>query len=335
MPLRVHPGRLYTLVIMRAAVGLRNTRKTEVPSAALTRVLLASLGARTAPFALLFALSGANAADLLTAFHPSAAKSEFGAVSELEFATRLAQLEPGSLAHHLPQAMKDFRLTEKIWVIGYKTLLVDARGQAPSENYLCHTFFSDQRVDQHQENELKGIYSDAFTPEVRLPEGFGIPLTPDVGLHWMPMFNNRGDEPVRVAMKVVLTVIRDKDVRKPLQPLYASLRSVQVPHLYFVPPGGDRRKVQFELPFNGRIHFLGTHIHPHGESIELFNESRGERVWMGKREGGPESPMPTYSSVAGYPIRAGERYRITAVYSNPTKEPVDAMAGLFMLYSRE
>lgn len=45
--------------------------------------------------------------------------------------------------------------------------------------------------------------------------------------------------------------------------------------------------------------------------------------------------MPAYSSGVGYPIRAGERYRITAVYANPSKQQVDAMAGLFMLYSRE
>jgi hypothetical protein len=45
--------------------------------------------------------------------------------------------------------------------------------------------------------------------------------------------------------------------------------------------------------------------------------------------------MQVYSSADGYPIRAGETYRITSVYQNPNDEKVDAMAGLFMLYSRE
>jgi len=277
------------------------------------------------------------AAEVITDFRPSPVQTPYGPASEVEFSTRLVELEPGSLAHHLAEAMKDFRLEEKVWVIGYRTSIVDVRGATPKENYLCHTFFSDQRVDQHQENELKGIYSDAFTPEVRLPEGLGIPLGPEDRLHWMPMFNNRGDISRRVAMRVVLTVIRDRDVRKPLKPVYASLRSVQVPHLYFVPPGRDERRVSFELPFNGRIHFLGTHIHPHGVSIELFNVSRNERVWIGTRKApGPESPMNTYTSAEGYPVRAGETYRITAVYDNPEKkEKIDAMSGLFMLYSRQ
>ncbi len=276
------------------------------------------------------------AADLLTDFRPSPVQTPHGQASQLEFATRPVELESGALAHHLAGAMKDLRLAEKVWVIGYHTSIVNERGMSPKENYLCHTFFSDQRVDQHQENELKGIYSDAFTPEVRLPEGYGIPLGPDDRLHWMPMFNNRGEAPTRVAMKVVLTVIRDRDLRKPLKPLYASLRSVQVPHLYFVPPGRDERQVSFDLPFNGRIHFLGTHIHPYGVSIELYNLSRRERVWIGTRKSaGPESPMQTYSSTEGYAVRAGESYRITAVYENPGKEKIDAMSGLFMLYSRD
>jgi len=278
------------------------------------------------------------AAEVLTGFRPSPARSSpHGPVMEVEFSTRLVELESGALAHHLAEAMKDFRFGEKVWVVAYQTSIVDARGSAPKENYLCHTFFSDQRVDQHQENELKGIYSDAFTPEVNLPEGYGLPLGPEDSLHWMPMFNNRGDLPARVAMKVVLSVIRDRDLRKPVRPLYGSLRSVQIPHLYFVKPGHDERQVSFTLPFNGRLHFLGTHIHPYGVSVELYNVTRSEPVWKGVRagSGAPYGPMTTYTSGSGYPVHAGETYRITAIYDNPTREAIDAMAGLFMLYSRD
>jgi hypothetical protein len=275
-----------------------------------------------------------TAVELLTGFRHSQVQSDYGPANEVEFSTPQVELEAGALAHHLPQAMKDFRFAEPVWVIGYKTEIVDARGKSPRENYLCHTFFSDERVAQHTDNEFRGIYSDAFTPEVRLPDGFGILLSADETLHWMPMFNNRGEEPVRVAMKVVLTVIRSRDLQKPLKPLYASLRSVQVPHLFFVSPGHDERQVSFEVPFDGRIHFLGTHVHPHGVSIELYNVSRNERVWKGTRQGGPEGPMPVYSNPEGYAVRAGESYRITAVYDNPTRDRIDAMAGLFLLYSR-
>jgi len=277
----------------------------------------------------------ASPAEILDSFRPSAVQTDYGMVSEVRFSTGLVELEAGALAHHLPQAMKDFRFAEPVWVIGYKTEILDSHGKSPKENYLCHTFFSDQRVDQAEDNELKGIYSDAFTPEVRLPDGFGIPLFANERLHWMPMFNNRGDETARVEMKVAISLIRAKDLKMPLKPLYASLRSVQTPHLFFVPPGRDERQVTFTLPFNARIHFLGTHLHPHGVSIELYNVSRQELVWKGARRGGSNSAMQVYSNPEGYPVRAGEAYKITGVYDNPNAEKIDAMAGLFMLYSRD
>ena len=277
----------------------------------------------------------AAGAELLAGFQPSSIRTDYGLASEVHFSTGLVELESGVLAHHLPRAMREFWFDEPVWVIAYRTDLFDARGNRPAENYLCHTFFSDERVDQRQENELKGIYSDAFTPEVRLPDGFGIPLLAGERLHWMPMFNNRSDDPARVEMKVVITLIRGKDLKKPLHPLYASLRSVETPHLYFVPPGHDERQVTFSLPFDARLHFLGTHIHPHGVSIELYNTTRQEQVWRGKRKGDPRGSMEIYSNTDGYPIHAGETFRITAVYENPEAGKIDAMAGLFMLYSRK
>ena len=32
---------------------------------------------------------------------------------------------------------------------------------------------------------------------------------------------------------------------------------------------------------------------------------------------------------------AGDRFKLVVVYENTTKEPIDAMAGLFVLYSEE
>ena len=45
--------------------------------------------------------------------------------------------------------------------------------------------------------------------------------------------------------------------------------------------------------------------------------------------------MEVYSNAEGYAVRAGETYKITAIYDNPTPDKIDAMAGLFMLYSRD
>lgn len=277
----------------------------------------------------------APADDVLTVFRPSTVQNPAGPVMEVEYSSPLVELEPGSLAHHQPRAMHDFRFSEKVWIIGYTTSIAGADGKPPQGNYLCHTFLADKRVDQHGESEMKGIYSDAFTPDIWMPAGYGIPILPGENLHWMPMFNNREDAAVRVSMRIRLTVIREKDRKQPITPLYSSLRSVQVPHLFYVAPGKDRREATFQLPFNGRIHFMGTHLHPYGVSVELANVTRDESVWTGHRTGGPESPMQTYSSGEGYRFHAGETFRIVSLYNNPLPAKIDAMAGLFLLYSRD
>ena len=84
--------------------------------------------------------------------------------------------------------------------------------------------------------------------------------------------------------------------------------------------------------------FAGSHLHPYAESIELFDVSRSRPVWRGhllaKAPPGDNS-METYSSAEGYPVRAGDAFRISSVYNNPTAEKIDAMAAVFLFYSAD
>ena len=43
--------------------------------------------------------------------------------------------------------------------------------------------------------------------------------------------------------------------------------------------------------------------------------------------------MPVYINSDGYGIDKGDRFKLVAVYENPTLHNVDAMAGVFILYS--
>src|SRR4029453_4681419 len=70
-----------------------------------------------------------------------------------------------------------------------------------------------------------------------------------------------------------------------------------------------------------------------GVSNNLYKASPNEQVWKCVRKKQPDGPMEVYSSAEGYPVRAGEIYRIRSVYENTTNEQIGAMAGLFILYS--
>jgi hypothetical protein len=285
-------------------------------------------------------------AEVLKDFRPSTVESRYGATSLVEFETGTLTLEPGSLTQHADGAIRHYRFEEAVWIIGYRTEVIDDVGKPARENYLCHTFLGDQMVDQKHDREIVGVYSDQFTSHIRLPDGFGLYFAADENVHWMAMFNNRGERPVRVRMKATLTLVRERDRSRPLRKVYSTLRSVQVPHLYFVPPGRHEQSATFQLPFEGRVHFLGSHLHPHGVSMELVNVALQETVWKGmaKKPGGMTPPatnprdemsgVGVYSNPDGYPVKAGDRFRLTAVYDNPTREVIDAMAGVYIFYSR-
>jgi len=280
--------------------------------------------------------AAACGADLLADFQPTTLENAHGAVSQVQFSTNDVIITAGALAYHPPGSVRDFYFDEPVWIIAYRTEIVDALGKPPAENYQCHSFFSDQWVKAEQDQQMRGIFSDAYTQHVELPDGFGLRFESGETLHWMTMFNNRGAEAARVAMRVELTVIREKDLRKPLWRLRSTTRSVRVPPLFWVPPGRHVFEEDIQLPFAGRIHYIGAHVHPYAESIELVNLTREETVWHGSvhaNEAGEPVRMDVYSSTDGYRVRPGERYRIASVYNNLTSKHVDAMAGVFVFYS--
>jgi len=277
----------------------------------------------------------ADGPELLAQYQSTTVASDYGAVSSVRFTTGVVELQPKVLAYSPPGTMRQLRFSENVWVIGYQTSISDESGRSLTENYICHTMFCDQRAVQRQDQRMRALYSDGFTRGFSLPEGYAVPFSHLDNVHFMPMFNNRADLPRRVQMQIDVLLIREKDLRKPLEPLYATLRSVQIPHLYFVPPKRHQQDITFELPFEGHVHFIGTHIHPHAESMTLFDVSHGKEVWCGKTVQGPGGvdTMGVYSSVAGYAVHPGDVFRLSSVYNNPTAGKIDAMAAVFLFYS--
>jgi hypothetical protein len=72
--------------------------------------------------------------------------------------------------------------------------------------------------------------------------------------------------------------------------------------------------------------------------MALYNVTRDELVWRGSAQNnaaGETSGMEVFSSIEGYPVHAGETYKFVSTYNNPTEDFIDAMAGIFIFYSRE
>jgi hypothetical protein len=226
---------------------------------------------------------------------------------------------------------------DDLWLVGYRTQMVDRSGHRISREFQCHTFFGTSMPQHHSNDDVIGLFSDGYTENIEMPAGFGIFFKAGEKILWNPMFNNRNMEQKSAAMKLSLDVIRAKDLKQSVQPLRTTFRTIRSPSdLYFVSPGTDMRDTTFELPTSGTIHVIGTHIHPYGVSIDLFNVTRNQPVWIGK--GGRDAngrllQMPVFKSAEGYRFQKGEKFRLRAVYENPTDKKIDAMAGVFILYS--
>jgi hypothetical protein len=132
-----------------------------------------------------------------------------------------------------PSDTQYFRLAdtaepELVWLKSARVEIVDSLGVAQSSKYLCHSnlYFSDYRL-HHK------IFGRTVTPnqrfvdinqgllEVRLPDGFGIPLMSNESLHFHSMVLNleAKPEPLDLQVKTTFHYLRDSEKTGPIKAL--------------------------------------------------------------------------------------------------------------------
>lgn len=133
-----------------------------------------------------------------------------------------------------PYRVMDVTLTdttthEIVWVVGYEAAIVDADSREPkSSEFMCH---SNVDVDMARHRQIFGwqkypsrrlfTLSEGQT-EVKLPDGFGIPLRSDepLSVTAQVLNHNYHGAPIRVRQRVTVHYVRDRDLKSPLVPLY-------------------------------------------------------------------------------------------------------------------
>jgi hypothetical protein len=93
---------------------------------------------------------------------------------------------------------------------------------------------------------------------------------------------------------------------------------------------------QMAIPYDTKLHFIGVHVHPYSESLELRDLTAGRTVWKGAQKSSAQRRgldwIELFSSPEGIPIHAGHQYELVSVYQNPSGEGADAMATMFLYY---
>lgn len=113
---------------------------------------------------------------------------------------------------------------------------------------------------------------------------------------------------------------------------------------WVVKPGRETRRTlvtkQLNLQYDTRIHFIGVHLHPFAETLELRDLTTGESLWATRARGPSDkiglTEIEYYSSPEGIPLFTDHEYELVSVYENNSGVDQDAMATMFLyLYDAE
>ena len=88
------------------------------------------------------------------------------------------------------------------------------------------------------------------------------------------------------------------------------------------------------LPYDTRAHYIAVHLHPFAESLTLRDRTTGEVLFTSKTrpsEGriGIEQ-IDYFESIEGLPLYKNHEYELVSVYNNPSDQPVDSMAVMYL-----
>jgi plastocyanin len=186
-----------------------------------------------------------------------------------------------------------------------------------------------------------------------LPEGYGYPMAENpLYMVWMLM-NHRG---VKDNVMIRYTVTYETDPAaaqlKPVRPLWMDVVNCKADPVYDVPGGGKRgsvheRKYDLTVPESGRIVAGGGHVHGGGVETEISQPACDNREIMTSKPawGMPDHPFYTvrpilhepgpismsgWLSKQGFPVKAGQRIRLTSRYDN--ERPHVRVMGINMVY---
>ena len=186
-----------------------------------------------------------------------------------------------------------------------------------------------------------------------LPPGYGYRMAEGDPLYMVWMLMNHRGRKDNVMIRYTVTYEDDPNAQiKPVRPLWMDVVNCKADPVYDVPGGGKpgsvhERKYDLVAPESGRIVAGGGHVHGGGIETAITQPECGNREIMTSRPawGMPDHPFYTvrpilhepgpismsgWHSEQGFPVRAGQRIRLTSRYDN--SRPHTRVMGINLVY---
>lgn len=111
---------------------------------------------------------------------------------------------------------------------------------------------------------------------------------------------------------------------------------------WIVPPGEELNRTNvtrfLNLPYDTKVHYIATHLHPYAESLTLNDLTTGKQVYQSTVRNSKDrigiDEVDVYSSLEGIPLFEDHEYELVSKYNNTGTKDVDSMAVLYF-YARD
>lgn len=257
-----------------------------------------------------------------------------------------------------------------IWITAYRAEVLDSGTGRQVQEYMCHTKL-DLAGGNEAPAALRGVRSQFVISqgqdEARFPKGYALRTETHtdrkLDINIMVLNSAKDNISRKVDFKASVEYADDATARREkLIPLFETSASVYCPASqcenasysgditlsdgqkafghWLVPPGRQvvRMPISSIVPYDTTVHYIMMHLHPYAESMELRDSTTGESIWIGRAATDGAKPIllrtDFFSSRKGKMLFKDHQYEVISTYHNPTQEPVDAMASLW-IYAKE
>jgi hypothetical protein len=253
---------------------------------------------------------------------------------EVVVSTRGVSIPAGAhYGHHALESYAPFRWPLRCWARGYELEMVDAHGRALSRELLHHAGVAnlDRRQLAYSSVErMIGIGRE--TGRVVLPSSLGVPMTAGQQLVFYYALVNPTREPIEdvtLRLRVRITPESPASPRDVL-PVFFDANPKPPPgtRSFDVPPGLSVTSAEFTLPVGGYLRAAGGHLHDYAVEVRLEDVTTGKRLARLTTKRHADGRLISVSSNRfvfkrrGLRLAADRRYRVVAVYDNPTGETI-------------
>lgn len=216
------------------------------------------------------------------------------------------------------------------WLRGFEVTVLDAAGKEIDPGVIHHLIgvnFDRRQLLYPAVERLFGIGRE--TGAMMVPRTIGVPMTSGYRLGmYMAWQNETGQDLNGIQIQVKLSYSPTNLNPRPVNalPLYMDVNlTVGGTNTFDIPPGKSEKAWEFTMPMDGRLLGYSGHLHDMGTGVRLEDVESGKvlarvspKVVDGKVKGISRA-LPGVGG-DGIALKAGKRYRVVGMYTNPTKE---------------